>query len=568
MRTYRIMEPDPYFRENQVHEHDQNGKYKSCRYQMGRLLRHARPVTWCLISLIGVFVFGSMAWAQDLGLLKAGVVRITTEIGQIGTGVIVRVESKVNPTVVYIVTAAHIVAGGHNIKVEFFRNPNVKEPNVQVKGEVLPGAEQNDYLRGLALVAVRERGKIPCDVVALPFRSTEDFIIDGKEVLAIGHSREKERWIRKHGRFRKVENWIPSRFVVLEKEGQIFFEPGLASSFSGSPLLAYNKIVGVVISNRDGLGIGVSAHRVLTYMEHVFTEEAKAVSLSPSQPPTYVKKGKDEAPMLWIPPGKFLMGGLDGKGDWDEQPPHWVSLSGFFLDVYEVTNQQFQKFVQASGYQTTAEKKGSATGLNHRGELHRIPGASWLHPEGEESVFSSGREKHPVIAVTWEDARSYCQGVGKRLPTEAEWEYAARAGTATKNWWGDEVPRPCDPLGNLADKSALQQLKWSWASHKYDDGFIRTAPVGSFLPNPWGLHDMDGNVLEWVNDWYRDTYYNESPEKDPQGPGPIKNGGKVLRGGSWRSNPIYVYSANREPRSPLSHREYFGFRCALSASPF
>jgi formylglycine-generating enzyme required for sulfatase activity len=263
--------------------------------------------------------------------------------------------------------------------------------------------------------------------------------------------------------------------------------------------------------------------------------------------------------MLLIPAGAFMMGSTDGRDD--EEPVHRVWLNAFYLDKYEVTNSLFRRFVDESGYETTAERQGRAAGVTPDGEWDIIPGAKWLRPEGTETVFESNRAEHPVVSVSWYDADAYCRWVHKRLPAEAEFEYASRGGTSTTYWWGDESPGSRH-VANIADESARRRFPGLPVMEGYDDGYERSAPVGSFDPNPWGLYDMIGNVWEWTADWYAEDYYRNSPEQNPHGP---SNGQyKVLRGGSWHNGPLGVRVAYRRNSQPAYSYDHIGFRCAMS----
>lgn len=240
----------------------------------------------------------------------------------------------------------------------------------------------------------------------------------------------------------------------------------------------------------------------------------------------------------------------------NESPRHRVALNAFYLDVYEVTNRLFEKFVRATGYQTTAEKEGKAKAWVEGEGLQVVKEANWRQPEGSQTSATSNRTDHPVVSVSWKDAKAYCNWAGKRLPTEAEWEYAARAGTRTRFWWGNGDPGP-RRVGNLADESARRLVGGIMAG--YDDGFARTAPVGSFERNPWGLYDMIGNVGEWTDDWYGGDY-TRLPERSPKGP---PNGQfKVIRGGSWANGRLRIRSANRDWDTPSYRYDSIGFRCA------
>ncbi|MBS0151154.1 MAG: SUMF1/EgtB/PvdO family nonheme iron enzyme [Nitrospira sp.] len=288
--------------------------------------------------------------------------------------------------------------------------------------------------------------------------------------------------------------------------------------------------------------------------------------------------GKDGASMVLIPAGSFLMGSTKDEVDraiqdgvkemgLDQQrsevrikpefPQHKAHIDAFYLDKYEVTNQLFHEFVQQTGYRTTAEREGSAWCFVEGKRWKEVKGASWLKPEAGATVFDSNRAKHPVVCVSWDDAQAYCQWAGKRLPTEAEFEYALRAGSTTKYWWGDRNPG-LRRVENIADESGKHLF--NTIMKDYNDGAVRTAPVGSYEANPWGLHDMGGNVSEWTSDWYDKTYYGKSPERNPKGPSSGEY--RMIRGGSWSRGPIDVRSAFRIWVTPSTRSGRVGFRCA------
>lgn len=307
--------------------------------------------------------------------------------------------------------------------------------------------------------------------------------------------------------------------------------------------------------------------------------------------------------MGWIPGGDFAMGSEHPLGREDESPVHRVQVDGFWIDITEVTNAQFRKFVDATGYVTTAERSVDWEALrqqlppdtpkppNHqlqpgsmvftptdkpvplediRSWWSWTPGADWRHPEGPESSIE-GKEDHPVVHVSWDDAVAYCQWAGKRLPTEAEWEFAARGGLEAQPFvWGDA------PLSDDQPQANIWQGEFPHFNSQAD-GFIRTAPVKSFSPNGYGLYDMAGNVWEWCSDWYRpDTYAlrvfrgivinptGPDASHDPRRPFMAQ---RVQRGGSFLCNDSYCASyrpAARMPCSPDTGMSHVGFRCVRS----
>ena len=325
----------------------------------------------------------------------------------------------------------------------------------------------------------------------------------------------------------------------------------------------------------------------------------------------------DQGPagMVLIPGGEFNMGSEANFAFPNEKPVHRVQVAPFFLDAHPVTNAEFAKFVEATGYQTVAEravvweemKKQVPLGtpkppddVLQPGSLVFRPtsgpvdlrdmsqwwiwttGASWKHPEGEGSSIK-GRENHPVVQVAWEDAQAYAKWAGKRLPTEAEWEFAARGGL--DGWrfaWGDQE----NPAGKMMVNRWTGDFPYRNDSK---DGFVGTSPVGSFSPNGYGLYDMGGNVWNWCSDLYRaDTFAERADANavccDPKGP-PSAAGEKpmpgdpspptvpgaerrVTKGGSFLCHPSYCESyrpAARRGTSPDTGSSHVGFRCAMDA---
>jgi sulfatase modifying factor 1 len=274
--------------------------------------------------------------------------------------------------------------------------------------------------------------------------------------------------------------------------------------------------------------------------------------------------GKDGAKMVLIPAGEFLMGtdpleipelvklakqySPDVKASWfeDETPRHKVSVDAFYMDAYEVTNAQYKKFVQATGYK-------EPEGYRLTPKTLKSGFKPWADPD-------YNKDNQPVVCVSWMDAKAYAEWAGKRLPTEAEWEYAARGGLAVKRYvWGDDWSPP-KGSGNFVDETLKKALPDWKIIGGYDDGYIYTAPVGSYKPNGYGLYDMAGNVWEWCADWYDKKYYANSPKQNPKGPD--SGSTYVLRGGSWCYDSTYdLRVASRDYHFPILGSYHVGFRC-------
>jgi len=303
-------------------------------------------------------------------------------------------------------------------------------------------------------------------------------------------------------------------------------------------------------------GVPPTAIRVLPTAIPVLPTATQTPSIGSTR--THEKDGMVE---VFVPAGEFLMGSANSDGDASdgEKPQHTVYLDAYWIDQTEVTNAQFDRFVQATGYQTDAEKVGSGYVLDPTTEKwYDTSDANWQHPRGPGSN-RSGLDNHPVVQVSWNDAQAYCNWVGAQLPTEAQWEKAARGDNGQRYPWGDN-----DVAGNLLN-FADRNLDVSWADTNVNDGYQFTAPVGSYPEgaSPYGALDMAGNVWEWVADWYDETYYQNSPTTKPTGPG---NGEyRVLRGGSWDNKAVDVRAANRNWLTPDYRDDGDGFRCVRSS---
>ncbi|MCE5294431.1 MAG: formylglycine-generating enzyme family protein [Chlamydiales bacterium] len=301
--------------------------------------------------------------------------------------------------------------------------------------------------------------------------------------------------------------------------------------------------------------------------------------------------------MVFIPGGEFVMGSSAADVRSDQKPAHKVVIRSFYLDATPVTNRQFQAFVTATGYITTAEKaptlaeimsqvppgtpqpppealvaaslvfKPSATPIalhNSNAWWEWTRGANWKHPLGPESTIT-GKEDHPVVHISWYDAEAYAKWANKRLPTEAEWEYAACGGQKDVRYvWGNEEFNEQNPQCNIWHGEFPHKSTKS-------NGYYGTTPVKAYPANPYGLYDMAGNVWQWCQDLYHANYYQKSPVDNPTGPissfDPDEPYAKkyVHRGGSFLCHASYCkgYTITaRMKTSPDTSLNHLGFRCA------
>ncbi len=300
------------------------------------------------------------------------------------------------------------------------------------------------------------------------------------------------------------------------------------------------------------------------------------------------------AGMVWIPGGSFVMGEDEERPE--ERPAHRVTVEGFWIDRHEVTNAQFGRFVEATGYRTMAERgltaqerpdlppelrvpgavvfsipSGPITMVSAGSWWHYVPGANWRHPLGPGSSIE-GKTNHPVVGVAYEDAQAYAAWLGRELPTEAQWERAARGGLESATYsWGNEFFDPAE----------------GWKANTWqglfpirddgDDGYHGTAPVGCFAPNGYGLFDMAGNAWEYARDWYLPGHL-ATPTQEPSGPTQAlaaryagAAGPKVvIKGGSWLCAPNFCARyrpAARESQELALGANHLGFRTILRAPP-
>jgi len=320
-----------------------------------------------------------------------------------------------------------------------------------------------------------------------------------------------------------------------------------------------------------------------------------------------VKKNTDSnnhEGMIFIKGGEFTMGGNNKQAKQDEYPKHKVIVNSFWMDETEVTNSQFKKFIDATGYVTTAEKmidweeikkivppgtlkphdslmapaslvffESNATNLNDYTQWWKLKrNANWKQPLGTGSNIND-KDDHPVVHISWDDAMAFCRWAEKRLPTEAEFEYASRGGFDNTIYsWGNE------PIYKGNPKANTWEGKFP-SNNKLRDKFYLSAPVKSFEPNPFGLYDIGGNVWEWCSDWYHSEYYQIISDKTIQNPqGPINSYDpmepyspkRVMRGGSFLCNDSYCSGYRNSMRmksTPDSSSIHAGFRTVVDAKP-
>ncbi|XP_008852788.1 formylglycine-generating enzyme isoform X2 [Nannospalax galili] len=302
---------------------------------------------------------------------------------------------------------------------------------------------------------------------------------------------------------------------------------------------------------------------------HRYSREANAPG--PGQRPLALTK------MVPIPAGVFTMGTDDPQIKQDgEAPARSVAIDAFYMDAYEVSNAEFEKFVNSTGYLTEAEKFGDSFVFEGmlseqvKSHIHQavaaapwwlpVKGADWRHPEGPESTILH-RLDHPVLHVSWNDAVAYCMWAGKRLPTEAEWEYSCRGGLQNRLFpWGNKLQPKGQHYANI----------WQGefpVSNTGEDGFQGTAPVDAFPPNGYGLYNIVGNVWEWTSDWWT-VHHSVEEAHNPKGPPSGKD--RVKKGGSYMCHKSYCYRyrcAARSQNTPDSSASNLGFRCAADHLP-
>ncbi len=322
-------------------------------------------------------------------------------------------------------------------------------------------------------------------------------------------------------------------------------------------------------SNRDA--DDVVPYRAVPSTCCAASREGGGAEAEPAEPNVSVPAASATGGMVLLPGGEFLMGTNEPEGypaD-GEGPVRRVRLDPFWIDPLAVSNARFAAFVEATQYVTEAERYGwsfvfggllpddfpDTRGVAQAPWWRQVFGADWRHPEGPQSSLVD-RPDHPVVHVSWRDARAYCKWAGLRLPTEAEWEYAARGGLEQRRYpWGDELTPGGEHRMNVWQGRFPSQ-------NTCEDGYYGTAPVDAFPPNGYGLYNVTGNVWEWCADWFSPDFHRRGTRKNPKGPPTGTH--RVMRGGSYLCHASYCYRyrvAARSANSPDSSTGNLGFRC-------
>jgi len=441
--------------------------------------------------------------AQDISQAKQGVVSIRAQaegqLPRIGTGFVVLLTKRR----AYIVTAAHVIKGDSSPQVTFSPQPD-SALNAQVLGEESALGDESHGETGLAVLLVE--GNIPSGTRMLDL-DTNAKIGGGEAITVIGFPRVLST------------PWAVTRGTVTGLKGDfIILQLPVEEGTSGGPVLMNETVVGVVVQSQGQFGHAVSTKKVQSAVTSWIPREKEIIR-------------RDGVPMMLIPAGKFLMGSDDGQND--ERPARPVYLDAFYIDKHEVTVSQYMKFLHRTGHRPPEYFK---TGY---------------FPKFQLSNDLDGNR--PVVMVSWRDAEAYCRWVSKRLPTEAQWEKAARGPKGNKYPWGNNIV----PAGTV-----------NWGQ-TYSDDWLREGlePVTRFKKDQsiYGVFDLGGNVSEWVADEYSPSAYKDLPDRNPIEPMTDTAVSAMSRGSSWAGKADFLYSAKRAVHAIDQVLVDVGFRCARHA---
>jgi formylglycine-generating enzyme required for sulfatase activity len=484
-------------------------------------------------------------WAQpfDLARARRAVVRVIADGGNsIGSGSIIKIDG----AEAYILTAYHVIQpdvfkGVSQVRVELFTE-EVLEARIS--------RQRIDTANDIAVLIVRQLPSSPPS--AIPWESAVA-VWDTQTVYALGHPMGGPRWAVTNGT------------VSGTGGGKIYFSgTAVSQGNSGGPLLNdKGAFVGMNVNvvGQSGIALAADVIRALirgwipAWPESVQTEPQRpsqppSPPSAPAQQPAQVVRGKDGKEMRLVPAGWFEMGSTDAEIEdayqlakkyyksseksWveDEKGRHSVWVDAFYMDTYEVTVKEYQAFRQATGH--------------------------WALPP-EVTTYAPG-DNYPVVLVSWDDTAAYCRWAEKQLPTEAQWEKAARGTDGRTYPWGNE------PVNGRRGNYCDTRCEYAWKDTSQDDGYRYTAPVGTFTAgkSPYDIHDLAGNVREWVRDGYDATYYSRSPERNPENTTTAEL--RVLRGGGWSAHAAHLRAADRRWFAPANRFDDLGFRCVIGVS--
>ncbi len=351
--------------------------------------------------------------------------------------------------------------------------------------------------------------------------------------------------------------------IVTRVAGVAIFvdDQRIGETRANAVLVATNVPVGArrIVARKDGYRAWERTIEVVANQRREVRIDLEQLSAGGAR----VVRGDDGAEMMLVGAGDFWMGigdadqarfkdecrqqgGVEKDCAFDrEGPRHRVWLDAYYIDRYEVTNALFERFVRSTNHRTTAEREGHGWARQYkdqRWQWIKLDGVDFRQPGGPGT---SNDPSHPAVMVSWNDADAYCRWAGKRLPSEAEWEKAARGADGRRYPWGDA---------------------WDGSRANAEMKVGSTSPVGRFPggASPYDVHDLTGNVTEWIADWHDESYYQRSPERNPRGPETGTERG--LRGGAWTKLPIFVRATFRDSSTPTDRNNLIGFRCAKGAN--
>lgn len=480
---------------------------------------------------VGLSMSSRFCFAENYDPLRAGIVKVLSNRGT-GTGFVINRDSEG----AWIVTASHVIEGDPKPKVVFYQQQNSEVTATLIQQEGF------DDPRGIAVLKVSD--KIPGTLPVLPL--AEHDLTQDEDVVVIGFPVGAGPWTQKQTSTAPYDG----KDIVLTDN--------MAQGYSGGPVFDKERKIAGMMAQNIGLGKAVPISFIkftlnkwqIAFNSNGVREEPKAVvTISPIQTAcTYCPE------MVAIPAGSFWMGSPDNdkNAEPDEKPRRKINIAAFSLGKYEVTRGQFAAFVADTGY---AE---SVCFIWNGKAWEKQNDKNWRNPGYPQT------DSDPVTCVSYNDALAYIAWLNNqvkpakpyRLPTEAEWEYAARAGTDTLRYWGNDAAASCQ-FANVADKSAQQRFNWSNDQvFACNDNYVYTAPVGRFKANNFGLYDMLGNVWEWTCSAYTAQYDGNETQCTNT------DNKRSVRGGSWFSIPEYLRSANRSWFTASAAYNFTGFRLA------